>query len=138
MSIALTLVFVLIFSGLAIAQDTPIPSPASPLHVVPPASAVYRVGGDVKPPRVIEAPDPKLTLEEQKQARKAKYKGAAMLMIVVGEDGSVRDAQVTRSVGAFLDSKAVELVKNWKFEPANKRGKPVAVQLAVEVNFRLY
>ena len=61
-----------------------------------------------------------------------------MLIIVVGEDGAVRDAQVTRSLGAYLDSKAVELVKNWKFEPANKKGKPVAVQLAVEVDFRLY
>ena len=78
------------------------------------------------------------TAEEKKQVRKAKYKGAAMLIIVVGEDGAVRDAQVTRSLGAYLDSKAVELVKNWKFEPANKKGKPVAVQLAVEVDFRLY
>jgi protein TonB len=137
MRILLTLVFVSIFSGLAITQDTPSASPP-PSHVVPPASAVYRVGGDVKPPRVIDARDPKLIAEEKKQARKAKYKGAAMLIIVVGEDGAVRDAQVTRSLGAYLDSKAVELVKNWKFEPANKKGKPVAVQLAVEVDFRLY
>ena len=110
MRILLTLVFVSIFSGLAITQDTPGASPP-PSHVVPPASAVYRGGGDVKPPRVIDAPDPKLTAEEKKQARKAKYKGAAMLIIVVGEDGAVRDAQVTRSLGAYLDTKAVELLR---------------------------
>src|SRR5258706_12264490 len=58
-----------------------------------------------------------------------------MLMIVVGEDGFVRNAQVTRSLGAFLDSKAVEMVKNWKFEPATKNDKPVAGQFAAEIYF---
>jgi TonB family protein len=37
-----------------------------------------------------------------------------------------------------LDQKAVEAVRKWKFEPAMKDGKPVAVQISVEVNFRLY
>ena len=34
--------------------------------------------------------------------------------------------------------KAIEAVKNWKFEPAMKDGHPVAVQIAVEVDFHLY
>jgi len=29
-------------------------------------------------------------------------------------------------------------VKTWRFEPALKDGKPVAVQINVEVSFRLY
>jgi TonB family protein len=37
-----------------------------------------------------------------------------------------------------LDQKAVEAVKKWKFQPAEKDGRPVAVQINVEVNFRLY
>ena len=37
-----------------------------------------------------------------------------------------------------LDQKAIEAVRNWKFEPAKNNGKPVAVQINVEVNFRLY
>ncbi len=32
----------------------------------------------------------------------------------------------------------INLVKQWKFEPAKKDGAPVAVQMNVEVNFRLY
>ena len=139
MRIALPLVFALIFSGLAITQDKPGRSSDPPSQVTaPPASPVYRVGGDVKPPRLLDSPVPKLTEDEKKQARKAEYKGVAMLMIVVGEDGFVRNAQVTRSLGAYLDSKAVEMVKNWKFEPATKNGKPVAVQFAAEINFRLH
>ena len=41
-------------------------------------------------------------------------------------------------LGLGLDEKAIEAVRNWKFEPALKDGKPVAVQINVEVNFRLY
>jgi TonB family protein len=37
-----------------------------------------------------------------------------------------------------LDEKALEAVRTWKFTPAMKDGHPVAVQINVEVNFRLY
>jgi TonB family protein len=37
-----------------------------------------------------------------------------------------------------LDEKALEAVRTWRFEPARKDGVPVAVQISVEVNFRLY
>jgi TonB family protein len=36
-----------------------------------------------------------------------------------------------------LDEKAVEAVQKWKFEPATKDGKPVPVELAIEVDFHL-
>jgi outer membrane biosynthesis protein TonB len=32
----------------------------------------------------------------------------------------------------------MEAVRTWKFEPARMDGHPVAVQVNVEVNFRLY
>ena len=37
-----------------------------------------------------------------------------------------------------LDEKAIEAVNQWKFEPAQKDGRPVAVAINVEVQFRLY
>jgi TonB family protein len=46
--------------------------------------------------------------------------------------------KVARSLGMGLDQKAIEAVRQWKFEPAMKDGRPVAVQINVEVNFRLY
>jgi TonB family protein len=46
--------------------------------------------------------------------------------------------KVVRPLGMGLDQKALDAVKQWKFEPAMKDGKPVAVQINVEVNFRLY
>ena len=46
--------------------------------------------------------------------------------------------KVARSLGMGLDQKAIEAVRRWTFEPAMKDDKPVAVQINVEVNFRLY
>jgi TonB family protein len=36
-----------------------------------------------------------------------------------------------------LDEKAVEAVRRYRFKPATLQGKPVAVELNIEVNFRL-
>ena len=61
-----------------------------------------------------------------------------MLWLVVGPDGTPRDVRVSRALGMGLDQKAIEAVRQWKFEPARKDGKPVSVMVNVEVNFRLY
>jgi TonB family protein len=37
-----------------------------------------------------------------------------------------------------LDEKAIEAVRLWRFEPGLKDGKPVPVEVSIEVNFRLY
>src|SRR5579862_8943695 len=95
---------------------------------------VFRVGGGVSPPRALDTPDP----EYSEEARKAKYQGTCVLWLIVGPDGKPRDIKVARALGMGLDEKAIEAVKNWKFEPAMKDGKPVAVQINVEVSFRLY
>lgn len=95
---------------------------------------IYRVGGGVSAPRAIYAPDP----EYSEEARKAKFQGVVVLNIVVGADGRPRDIQIRRSLGLGLDEKAIEAVRTWKFEPAKKDGQAVAVQVSIEVNFRLY
>jgi TonB family protein len=61
-----------------------------------------------------------------------------VLGLIVDSSGHPRDVRVSRSLGMGLDEKAIEAVKQWKFEPAKKDGTPVAVQINVEVSFRLY
>ncbi len=94
----------------------------------------YRVGGGVSAPRALYAPDP----EYSEEARKAKWQGTVVLWVIVGPDGRPRDIRIQRSLGMGLDEKAIEAVRQWKFDPAKKDGQPVAVQINVEVNFRLY
>src|ERR1041385_2821589 len=95
---------------------------------------VFRVGGGVSAPKAIFAPDP----EYSEEARKAKYQGVCVLSLIVGPDGKPRDIHVARSLGLGLDEKAIQAVNQWKFDPAQKDGKPVAVAINVEVQFRLY
>jgi protein TonB len=94
----------------------------------------FRVGGGVSAPKAIYSPDP----EYSEEARKAKFQGTCVLWLVVGPDGRPRDMRVQRTLGLGLDEKAIEAVKTWRFDPALKDGKPVAVQINVEVSFRLY
>ena len=94
---------------------------------------VYRIGHGVSAPRAIYSPDP----DYSEEARKAKYQGTLVLYVVVGADGRPHDIRVTRSLGLGLDEKAIEAVRTWKFEPAQKDGQPVAVMVNVEVNFRI-
>ena len=46
--------------------------------------------------------------------------------------------RLQRSAGMGLDEKALEAVNKWRFEPATLDGHPVAVQVSVEVSFRLF
>jgi protein TonB len=96
---------------------------------------IFRPGvGEVTAPRAIYTPDP----DYSDQARKAKCQGAVLLWLVVGADGHPRDIRVQRSPGMGLDEKAVEAVRQWRFQPATLNGRPVAVQINVEMSFRLY
>ncbi len=69
-------------------------------------------------------------------ARKAGVSGIVMVNALVGRDGLVKDARVSRSI-PMLDDAALEAVRQWRFEPARAHGKPVAVWVAVPVRFTL-
>lgn len=96
---------------------------------------IYPAGkGGVSVPQVIYDPEPSFSDE----ARKSKTQGIVLLMIVVGTDGKPYNIRVQQSLGMGLDEKAIEAVNHWRFRPATFNGEPVATQIAVEVNFRLY
>lgn len=95
---------------------------------------VYHVGMGVMPPIPIFSPDPYYT----ERAREAKLQGTVVLVVVIGPDGLVHSARVSRSLGMGLDEKAIEGVKTWRFKPAMRCGNPVAVEVSIEIKFELY
>jgi len=95
---------------------------------------VYKVGGGVSAPRLLVSPDP----EYSEEARKAKYQGTCVVWMILGADGRPQKVKIQRALGMGLDEKALEAVKQWRFEPAKKDNQPVAVAISVEVNFHLY
>jgi TonB family protein len=94
----------------------------------------YHVGGGVSAPKVIYKVDP----EFSEEARKNKWQGIVVLRVVVGTDGRTHEISVQRSLGMGLDEKAIEAARQWRFEPGQKDGKPVPVEVSMEVNFHLY
>jgi len=94
----------------------------------------YTVGNGVSMPRPIYAPEP----EFSEEARIAKFQGEVTLLVTIGADGRARNLTVVRSLGMGLDQKAIDAVRTWRFDPARKDGRPVAVQMNIIVNFHLF
>ncbi len=102
-----------------------------PQRPLPPNT--YRVGGDVKAPRVISRVEPAYTNE----ARKARVSGIVILETIIDKAGVVKDVQVLKPLPYGLDQAAVDAVKQWRFEPGMKDGVPVDVVFTLTVNFKL-
>ena len=95
---------------------------------------VRQVGGGVGPPTLIS----KVEAEFSEEARKAKMSGVVTVGFVVDEKGNVTRARVIRGLGMGLDEKALEAVRQYRFKPAMENGKPVKVEVNVEVNFQIF
>jgi TonB family protein len=122
---------------------TPPPPPPPPRKVTMDGAAqAGRVGetegapyspgdGGVKAPVVIREVRPSYTQE----ARQAQLSGTVVLSCVVGIEGTVTDATVTRSLDPGLDEQAIIAARQWRFQPGTKDGKPVPVQVTIELTF---
>lgn len=95
---------------------------------------IYHPGPDVTNPKLVYAPDP----EYSEKARRAKYQGVCVVGLIVDAQGNPERVRVVRRLGMGLDEKALEAVRRYRFEPARHDGKPVAVAIRIEVNFKIY
>jgi protein TonB len=93
-----------------------------------------RIGGGVSAPQVIFQVEP----EFSEEARRAKVAGNVLVNLWVDEQGNPSHVRVIRGVGMGLDEKAVAAVKQYRFRPAMENGKPVLVELNIEVNFQIF
>lgn len=93
--------------------------------------APVRIGGDVKAPLLEERVEP--TYPEV--ASKARAGGVAILEIVVDREGVVREARAIKELPFGMTEAALEAVKQWKFRPGTRDGKPVDVIYNVTVRF---
>jgi TonB family protein len=98
----------------------------------PKASAVRRVGGEIREPRKLKNVPPVYPEE----AKKAGVQGVVILECTISPEGKVVDVRVLRGI-PLLDPAAVEAVKQWEYTPTLLEGKPVPVIMTVTVNFRL-
>jgi periplasmic protein TonB len=92
------------------------------------------IGGGISSPIPIYTVEP----EFSEEARKAKVAGNVLVKLWVGTDGLPSHVHVIRGVGMGLDEKAIEAVRQYRFKPAMENGKPVLVELNIEVNFQIF
>lgn len=93
----------------------------------------YRPGSGVTPPRLLK----EVRADYTDEARRANVTGEVVLEIVVRRDGSVGDVRIMRRLGAGLDERAVQAVRQWRFAPATLKGTAVDVIVEVGVEFKL-
>ncbi len=60
------------------------------------------------------------------------------MILAINENGGVDDAKVAHSSDRRFEQNAIDAAKQWEFAPATKYGKPVAVQMKVEITFRTH
>jgi TonB family protein len=61
--------------------------------------------------------------------------GSVIIGLVVSSRGLPKDPHVVKGMDKDLDQSAVEAVKEWRFAPAQKNGKAVAVRVSVQIEF---
>jgi TonB family protein len=93
----------------------------------------YRPGSGIEPPRLLR----EVKAEYTDEARRRGVSGDVLLEIVVRHDGSVGDVRILRGLGAGLDQRAAQAVRQWRFAPARRLGTPVDVLVEVAVEFML-
>jgi protein TonB len=71
-------------------------------------------------------------------ARQHKFSGNVQVYLWVDEQGNPSHIRVVRGVGMGLDENAVAAVRQYKFKPAMKDGKPVKVDMYIDVDFNIF
>lgn len=105
---------------------------AAPGPLAPPKNpAVVRVGGNVKPPQLVQKVEPQYPTV----ARMAHVQGTVVIDAVISKDGTVISAHAVSGPGLLIPS-ALDAVKQWKYKPTYLNGQAVDLAMQVTVNFQ--
>lgn len=91
---------------------------------------VYDLAAGITPPRVTKQVNPIYPTN-----RGVRAVGSVIIALVVSSKGLPKDPHVVKGLDKDLDESAVEAVKEWRFDPAQKNGKAIAVRVSVQIQF---
>lgn len=101
---------------------------------MPTDTSIKVVSEGMTPPKVLNSIDP----SSNEYAQKYGIAGMELLRTVVDATGVPRQMAIARPIGFGLDEKAVDAVKNSRFQPAMLNGQAVPVVIDLVVTFRIY
>jgi periplasmic protein TonB len=117
-----------VIGGIVTSAHTNVPPPVA----APAANRPLRVGGRVKPPRLLQSVAPVYpTL-----AKQTHLQGVVQIDAVIDVQGNVVEMHAV-SGPVLLIPAALNAVSQWKFEPTYLNDQPIAVQFIVKVTFQL-
>ena len=91
---------------------------------------VYDIGPGVSPPRVTKQVSP-----NYKTARGVRLEGSVTVGLIVSSQGVPRDVRIVKGIDKDVDQSAVDAVRQWRFAPARKDDKAIAVRVSLEIDF---
>jgi TonB family protein len=123
-----------VLSGRGLPRPGPAPAPTTAPTTTRGGGATKRVtvGGIIRAPLRLVNVNPVYP----DAAKAAGIEGIVVLDVVIGENGSVIEARVIRSIPE-LDQAAIDAVLQWQYEPTLLNGEPVEVEMNVTINFTL-
>ncbi len=95
----------------------------------------------VRIPKAVSRPEAELSDEARKYIREQhikNFKATARLSLVIDSNGNPQNPCLMKSAGHGLDAQAAKAVRQYKFAPATKAGKPVPMRIVLELNFKTY
>lgn len=91
---------------------------------------VYDLGPGITQPRVI-----KQVMPHYADSRAVRIEGSVTIQLVVSSRGLPKNPRVVKGIDKDVDQSALDAVAQWRFDPARKDGKPVAVRIVLEIEF---
>jgi len=118
-------------------------APAKPQQSNPDAAGKYHTGDKVTAPKLIHSEEPNVP----KNLRKANIPGSCLVDLTVDTNGIPTGVHILRStpdpndkkmhdVAIDLQNFCIEAAQKYRFRPATFQGKPIAVDLKVEISYQ--
>lgn len=111
----------------------PIPQPPDRAMRDDPATRFNKLDKSITAPVVIKRVEP-VYPEPYRQGR---ITGIVILEAAITEEGQIENLAILKSLGPAIDMAGIDAVRQWKFKPGVRDGKPIPVLFNLTINFKL-
>jgi len=108
----------------------------------PEVDGIYKGGAGITPPKVTQFVAVGLTKEARDAYKKNLFKDpndvVSRISVVVDTKGHLQELCLQSAAGFGLDKQAADAVRQYRFTPGSKDGRPIAVRMTIEVNYQTH
>jgi protein TonB len=108
-----------------VSEPAPDPSLFAPIGA---AKELVNCPSGIKPPRQTYAPEPMTPANLHDPV-------LVTIGVFLGADGKLNDIQIKSAPNPDFDQAALRAIRQWTFSPATCDGEPVAMEIAIQVDF---